>query len=181
MIAKSIGPFGADIVAAMVRGYLACAEWADKPEGSNARIPASQHPAAHAVVRAFLQVSEPLMLQALQVRDADHLGHDLWLTRGGHGTGFWDRPELEVAPCTVLTVRDRDDKPYLSSERGETLGDALSAIAYGTAGAISPFAYPSLTAFRGWLYFDDFNACPPAGYVPPWAFWQAWHEMNKGA
>jgi hypothetical protein len=21
-------------------------------------------------------------------------GHDLWLTRNGHGTGFWDRPEL---------------------------------------------------------------------------------------
>lgn len=22
-------------------------------------------------------------------------GHDLWLTRNGHGAGFWDRPELE--------------------------------------------------------------------------------------
>lgn len=22
-------------------------------------------------------------------------GHDLWLTRNGHGTGFWDRKELE--------------------------------------------------------------------------------------
>jgi hypothetical protein len=21
------------------------------------------------------------------------MGHDLWLTRNGHGTGFWDRPE----------------------------------------------------------------------------------------
>ncbi len=21
-------------------------------------------------------------------------GHDFWLTRNGHGTGFWDRPEL---------------------------------------------------------------------------------------
>jgi hypothetical protein len=21
-------------------------------------------------------------------------GHDLWLTRNGHGTGFWDRPEI---------------------------------------------------------------------------------------
>lgn len=27
----------------------------------------------------------------------DHIeqaGHDFWLTRNGHGTGFWDRPEL---------------------------------------------------------------------------------------
>ena len=22
------------------------------------------------------------------------LGHDLWLTRNGHGVGFWDRPEI---------------------------------------------------------------------------------------
>jgi hypothetical protein len=24
---------------------------------------------------------------------ADSMMHDLWLTRNGHGTGFWDRPE----------------------------------------------------------------------------------------
>ena len=33
----------------------------------------------------------PLKLDAL---DAAQLGHDLWLTRNGHGTGFWDRPEI---------------------------------------------------------------------------------------
>ena len=26
--------------------------------------------------------------------DAAQLGHDLWLTRNGHGVGFWDRPEI---------------------------------------------------------------------------------------
>ena len=25
----------------------------------------------------------------------DEVGHDLWLTRAGHGTGFWDRDALE--------------------------------------------------------------------------------------
>ncbi len=24
----------------------------------------------------------------------EQAGHDLWLTRNGHGTGFWDRPEV---------------------------------------------------------------------------------------
>lgn len=24
----------------------------------------------------------------------DQVGHDFWLTRNGHGTGFWDRPEV---------------------------------------------------------------------------------------
>lgn len=31
---------------------------------------------------------------ALQYTDAEHLGQDFWLTRNGHGTGFWDRSEL---------------------------------------------------------------------------------------
>ncbi len=26
--------------------------------------------------------------------DNEQIGHDLWLTRNGHGAGFWDRPEL---------------------------------------------------------------------------------------
>lgn len=29
-------------------------------------------------------------------RDAECCGHDFWLTRNGHGVGFWDRPELEA-------------------------------------------------------------------------------------
>ncbi len=28
------------------------------------------------------------------VFDWAQVGHDLWLTRNGHGTGFWDRPEV---------------------------------------------------------------------------------------
>lgn len=24
-------------------------------------------------------------------RDSEHAGHDFWLTRNGHGAGFWDR------------------------------------------------------------------------------------------
>jgi len=26
--------------------------------------------------------------------DPDQAGHDLWLTRNGHGAGFWDRPDV---------------------------------------------------------------------------------------
>lgn len=28
------------------------------------------------------------------IKDWAQIGHDLWLTRTGHGTGFWDRPEI---------------------------------------------------------------------------------------
>lgn len=34
---------------------------------------------------------QDLIAAVLQGRDSDYLGHDFWLTRNGHGTGFWDR------------------------------------------------------------------------------------------
>ena len=33
------------------------------------------------------------------------LGHDLWLTRNGHGTGFWDRPEIYGEQNALLFTR----------------------------------------------------------------------------
>ena len=30
-------------------------------------------------------------------------GHDFWLTRNGHGTGFWDRPEIWGSNADKLT------------------------------------------------------------------------------
>ena len=30
----------------------------------------------------------------------EQAGHDFWLTRNGHGAGFWDRPELYGNPET---------------------------------------------------------------------------------
>lgn len=35
---------------------------------------------------------------------ADRLGHDLWLTRNGHGAGFWDRDELPQHARDELTA-----------------------------------------------------------------------------
>jgi hypothetical protein len=38
------------------------------------------------------QEANAALLEAYYVhRPADHAGHDFWLTRNGHGTGFWDR------------------------------------------------------------------------------------------
>jgi hypothetical protein len=35
----------------------------------------------------------------------EQLGHDLWLTRNGHGTGFWDRPEVYGTANATLYAR----------------------------------------------------------------------------
>jgi len=50
---------------------------------------------------------------------SDSFGHDLWLTRNGHGTGFWDRKELDIA---FTPSKNPYDKEYI-------LGDVLTAIA----------------------------------------------------
>lgn len=37
--------------------------------------------------------------------DWSQVGHDLWLTRNGHGTGFWDREEVyDVDLSRILTA-----------------------------------------------------------------------------
>ena len=36
----------------------------------------------------------PPDLLPLVVANAEQFGQDLWLTRNGHGVGFWDRPEI---------------------------------------------------------------------------------------
>ena len=41
----------------------------------------------------------------IDLRDypAAQVGHDLWLTRNGHGAGFWDRPEVYGQHANLFT------------------------------------------------------------------------------
>ena len=40
--------------------------------------------------------------------DQTQIGHDLWLTRNGHGAGFWDKPEIYGADnARILTFMAR--------------------------------------------------------------------------
>lgn len=43
--------------------------------------------------------------------DADQFGHDFWLTRNGHGAGFWDRGKGELGDWLTALV-----KPYGSQD-----------------------------------------------------------------
>lgn len=138
--------------AQVLRGYLACAQWADAPESSNARFSNAEQSKAARDCEAFIKACGPLFAQALEHIEPERFGHDFWLTRAGHGAGFWDRDELSEPPQSSIMAIDRDGGEYLAE--GETLGAALSSIAYGTNSKISRFAYPSVYAYRGWLYFS---------------------------
>lgn len=96
----------------MTRGYLTCALWSSNDESdSSGGNPLDQSytlediaPAsvakAEADCRAFR--NEMISLDDREAYDAamnrpgewsgaEHMGHDFWLTRNGHGAGFWDR------------------------------------------------------------------------------------------
>lgn len=45
------------------------------------------------------------LIDGLDALDPAQLGHDLWLTRGGHGTGYWDRPEIYGEANATLFTR----------------------------------------------------------------------------
>ena len=42
----------------------------------------------------FYQAITQNVQDFIPVLDWSQVGHDFWLTRNGHGTGFWDRPEV---------------------------------------------------------------------------------------
>lgn len=66
----------------------------------------------------------------------ENMGHDLALSRNGHGAGFFDRRALEI---------DAGQLAIVPKETGRTLGDALHDIAL----AMGP--RDCYTA-RGWIY-----------------------------
>lgn len=92
----------------MVRGYLEAALWASTDDDGepldDGRDLDDFAPAAIARAiadcAAFLDIAHPLDLRDYRADRAhdpadgtvdDYMGHDLWLTRNGHGAGFWDR------------------------------------------------------------------------------------------
>lgn len=102
----------------MVNAYLECAEWADAPEEedwSEAEMAESARNFAWFECCAFLR------LAGCQVKDwtMSQLGHDFWLTRNGHGAGFWDRDfgtEESRDKLTKLSKVFREQNIYLGAD-----------------------------------------------------------------
>jgi hypothetical protein len=59
--------------------------------------------------------------------DPAQLGHDLWLTRNGHGAGFWDRPAGTYSPenaalfTRLARAMGSHDAEFASADDGNTL------------------------------------------------------------
>ena len=76
---------------------------------------------------AFYETAEPIYRGRYDMgpewSDDERAGHDFWLTRNGHGAGFWDRSYTEGEP---------------GETPGDDLGDRLSAITK-TFGQVDPY------------------------------------------
>lgn len=115
-----LSPFGQ-----FVQGYYDCMLWSETDfDGEPLEDRISEHDVAHEAQLQIVNDCENFMKQASHLLaekpdtyDYSRAGHDFWLTRNGHGAGFWDRPELN---------------------RGSDLGEDLTAIAK-TFTELSPY------------------------------------------
>jgi len=124
----------------VAKHYVIAALWADSDEDTHPRCPAKTHAVAFNICKRFIDQNNDLFNAAMaraSVGYGSHpeagsaeaaFGHDLWLTTMGHGTGFWDREELEA----------------------DGLGKKLTA-----ACMLFSFSYPDFEFYRGWLYLHD--------------------------
>lgn len=86
----------------VLNGYLEAAVFADLPEehsGSTDFNSEAVNVAREDVERFLTLAGDDLGNALSQTPLNSHdfwtgVGHDLWLTRNGHGAGFWDKPEV---------------------------------------------------------------------------------------
>lgn len=127
-----------DQVQIVTQHYIIAAIWADCEEGTHPRCPKEQEHLAREDCEVFMQQCEAaggLFTKAVARFEHGYgmhpdagsaeaaFGHDFWLTRQGHGVGFWARKELT-----------------------ESLGKALTAEA-------KKFGECCHSQYRGWFYF----------------------------
>jgi hypothetical protein len=77
------------------RGYLECAEWCGlMDEDREAFEAANEIRWSEAALKQARQECDEFRAHVggmLSEWEASEAGHDFWLTRNGHGAGFWDR------------------------------------------------------------------------------------------
>jgi len=79
--------------AKILKHYLTCALWTSGLDGrSIEEIHPTNLEQAKKDVDSFVEKAGPLLDSLTE----EQIGHDFWLTRNGHGSGFWDRDLDEV-------------------------------------------------------------------------------------
>lgn len=104
----------------MIDGYIECAIWSSVDDNG---LPLDEFDLDDFSAKAmatikddcsdFLREHEELLMGHW---DADQAGHDFWLTRNHHGTGFWDRGKEQGDALTKAAVSYGATDVYLGED-----------------------------------------------------------------
>ena len=88
----------------MADAYLECAYFTDVEENESEEVEFTStfKNDAYQACCDFENACTTLKID-IRVYSPEQLGHDLWLTRNGHGAGFWDRND-ETYPETLRKI-----------------------------------------------------------------------------
>ncbi len=112
-----------------IRAYLECALWSstgdnDEPFDKDHDIDSFSDNAIEQAIKdseEFLyEFHDTLLCLHQQCKyDQGKAGHDLWLTRCGHGTGFWDRDLHETGEKFTAMAKKMGNLDLLKGDDGE--------------------------------------------------------------
>lgn len=110
-----------DAVTYMTAAYMEAVYFTESgdpedPVDPDARLSAGSYLQAWRDCYLFLQL---IPREWIQEWDMGQLGHDLWLTRNGHGAGFWDR-SLPYAAEITARCNAHFKQVYAFTENGIT-------------------------------------------------------------
>ena len=102
----------------VLEAYLVAALWTNEEEIEGGNIhdfdPEAKESANNDVL-AFMKAAGEL----LQGMEPEQIGHDLWLTRNGHGAGFWDRGLGEKGEVLSNIARKMGGKDLYRGDDGK--------------------------------------------------------------
>lgn len=111
-----------DDIEDILDGYIQCALWIEEFDDKYSFDDVDDKTLnfARKEIGDFLdQLEEEEILDVLQSEiDNSQIGHDFWLTRNGHGAGFWDR-DLEDVGKIASKVSEKFQNRYVYEQNGK--------------------------------------------------------------
>ncbi len=107
------------VVMDILNSYLEAALWTEEEEVGHATI--EEDISNNSKIDAYKDVKK-FMSQAgdlLNDIDPEQVGHDLWLTRNGHGAGFWDRGLGDVGDKLTAIAKGMGSKSVYVGDDGK--------------------------------------------------------------
>ncbi len=91
-----------------IDGYIECMYWTDELD-KNLKMSNTTLFNIFIESQRFIRVCNTFQCNPIPEGEYGQAGHDFWLTRNGHGTGFWDKEEIYgVKNSEILTEMSKN-------------------------------------------------------------------------